>query len=310
VQVFHSQRYTLPLPPGHRFPMRKYHELYARVRERARGWVLSEAPAAVFEELAAVHDPAYVARVLQGGLDPAEERRLGLPWSAALAARSRRSVGGTLAACAAARATGVAVNLAGGTHHSRYAAGAGFCVFNDVALAARAALDEANSGRVLIIDCDVHQGDGTAELLADEPRAYTISIHAARNYPHRKARSDCDVALPDRSDDATYLRELALGLDHALQRARPAFAIYLAGADVYAGDRLGRLALTKAGIAARDQFVLRRLEALDCPVAVVMGGGYADDIGDIVDIHYRTVCLALESWQRRRARIRPVKGPS
>lgn len=301
VQVFHSDRYTLPLPPGHRFPMRKYHELHERVRAEARGWVLREAPAAAFGELAEVHDPAYVARVLHGGLDAAEERRLGLPWSLALAARSCRSVGGTLAACSAARATGIAVNLAGGTHHARHAAGAGFCVFNDIAVAVHAVLGEAGATRVLVIDCDVHQGDGTAELLAGEPRAYTFSIHAARNYPHRKARSDCDIALPDRTDDATYLRELKLGLDHALARAQPAFALYLAGADVYAGDRLGRLALSKAGIAARDLFVLRRLEERGCPVAVVMGGGYADDIADIVDIHYRTVCLALDSWQRRRA---------
>ncbi len=301
MQVFHSDRYTLPLPPGHRFPMRKYHELHARVRAEARGWVLNEAPAAAFAQLAGVHDPAYVRRILEGGLDPAEERRLGLPWSPALAARSCRSVGGTLAAGRAARAEGVAVNLAGGTHHARHAAGAGFCVFNDVALAARAALDEAGAAGVLVVDCDVHQGDGTAALLADEPRAYTFSVHAARNYPHHKARSDCDIALPDGTGDATYLRELALGLDHALARARPGFAIFLAGADVYAGDRLGRLALTKAGIAARDELVLRRLEASACPVAVVMGGGYADDIGDIVDIHYRTVCLALASWQRRRA---------
>ncbi|MEQ8496512.1 MAG: histone deacetylase, partial [Gammaproteobacteria bacterium] len=264
------------------------------------GAILQEAPAAPRGALTRVHDAAYVARVLDSGLAPAEQRRLGLPWSPALAERSLRSVGGTLAACAAARAGGIAVNLAGGTHHAGAASGAGFCVFNDVAIAARELLASGAARRVLIVDCDVHQGDGTATLLATCPAAFTFSIHAARNYPHRKARSDLDIALPDGTADDAYLALLADGLTHAVSAARAEFALYLAGADAWSGDRLGRLALSKAGLRARDELVLATLEAEGCAVAVVMGGGYAEDIADIVDIHFRTVCAAAASWMRRR----------
>ncbi|MEQ8662590.1 MAG: histone deacetylase, partial [Gammaproteobacteria bacterium] len=293
MRIFHSDRYTLPLPPGHRFPMRKYQALHARVRRQADpDWQLHEAPPASRAALTRVHTAAYVAQVLEHGIGAAAERRLGLPWSPALAARSLHSVGGTLAACAAAHTDGIAVNLAGGTHHAGATAGAGFCVFNDVAVAALDALHSGAARHVLVVDCDVHQGDGTAALLATHPAAYTFSIHAARNYPHRKARSRLDIALPDRCGDADYLDLLAAGLEHALAVARPGLAIYLAGADPWAGDRLGRLALSKPGIAARDELVLRALEAAGCRVAVVMGGGYADAVTDIVDIHMGTVRAA------------------
>ncbi|MGE0485379.1 MAG: histone deacetylase [Gammaproteobacteria bacterium] len=298
--VFHSDRFALPLPSGHRFPMAKYARLHERVATlHSEDLTLVEAPEASRAALEAVHDPGYVARVLRGELSLAEQRAIGLPWSPALVERSRRSVGATLAAADAALRDGVAASLAGGTHHARAAHGAGFCVFNDLAVTTHAVLADGRAARVLVVDCDVHQGDGTAEMLADEPRAFTLSVHAARNYPHAKACSDLDIGLPDRSTGVVYLDILERALDHALALSRPELVLFQAGADVYVGDALGRLALDKSTIAIRDERVFAACAARGAAVAVVMGGGYADAVEDIVDIHLATVTAALDSVRRR-----------
>lgn len=301
MDVFHSTRFTLPLPAGHRFPMDKYRLLHERLSvSGAAALSFVEAPAVSLELLAAVHAEDYVRQVCDGSLSARDQRRIGLPWSPALIERARRAAGATVAACDAAMNRGVAVNLAGGTHHAGYARGAGFCVFNDVAIGAVQARASGLAQRVLIVDCDVHQGDGTAELLAGRTGFYTFSIHAARNYPHRKISSDCDIALADGTGDAVYLDALAEGLEHAFSAQRPDLVIYIAGADVYAGDRLGRLAVSKPGIVVRDEMVCAAAAAGGAALAVVMGGGYADLLTDIVDIHYQTVLTVARSHAARR----------
>ncbi len=300
MRVLHSDRFTLPLPAGHRFPMRKYALLRARLdADLALRIRLEEAPACSRDRLHLAHDPGYVARVLDGSMSKAELRRLGLPWSAALAERSLRAVGATLAAVDYALADGISVSLAGGTHHAERAAGAGFCVFNDAAVAALLCRQLDPARRIAIVDCDVHQGDGTARILAGTDRIFTFSLHSARNYPHLKASSDCDIGVPDRADDSMYLRCLDLGLTYVFAVARPDLIIYNAGADPYEGDSLGRLALTKDGLVSRDRLVLCAAEQRGVAVAVVMGGGYPATIEDAVDIHYATVAEALASFERR-----------
>lgn len=295
--VFYSDHFVQPLPPGHRFPMEKY----ARVRERlvAAGVVdpgdLRVPAAATPEQLALAHDPNYIDRVRRGALSDREQRELGFPWSEALVERSLRSTGATIEACRAALAArSLAVNLAGGTHHAFADRGDGYCVFNDSAVAARVMRAEGRARRALVVDCDVHQGDGTAAILVDDPDAFTFSIHGARNYPFRKQRSDLDIDLPDKTGDDAYLAALAGGLAEALARAAPDLAIYLAGADPFAGDKLGRLALSKAGLARRDRMVLSTLLERQVPTAITMAGGYARDVADTVDIHVATVAIAAE----------------
>ena len=298
MQIYGSDRYVLPLPAAHRFPMQKYAALRARVA-RAASDLMREPPAATDEQLTRAHAPSYVDAVASGRLDASALRRIGFPWSDAMVERSRRSAGATLAACRSALAHGCGINLAGGTHHAHAEFGAGFCVFNDAAVAVRALLAEGRVGRALIVDLDVHQGDGTAAILADDPRAFTFSMHGRRNFPFRKAASDLDIELEDGTADEEYLRVLRIALPAVVARSRPGLAIYLAGADPYAGDRLGRLSLTKAGLAARDRYVIDFLAAHEVPVAIAMAGGYADVIDDIVDIHARTVATALEVFEGR-----------
>jgi acetoin utilization deacetylase AcuC-like enzyme len=294
--IFSSDRFVLPLPDGHRFPMEKY----ARLREQtlASGIIapadLREPRAATDAELARAHDPHYVRRVERGELTDKELRRIGFPWSPELGARERLVSGATIEACEAALHDGVAVTLAGGTHHAAADYGAGYCVFNDSAVAVRALQAAGAIARAVIIDCDVHQGDGTALILADDPRCFTFSIHGAKNYPFHKPPSDLDIALPDATDDAMYLAALERGLDQALSRAQADLAIYVAGADPYADDRLGRLALSMAGLEARDRLVLRACRAAGIPVAVSMAGGYARTVADTVAIHLTTVRVAAE----------------
>lgn len=270
---------------------------YARVRERvvAAGLGDMHVPdAATPEQLALAHDPAYVARVCEGRLSDAELRDIGFPWSPAMVERSLRSTGATISACRAALAEGVSVNLAGGTHHAYRDRGSGYCVFNDAAVAARVVQSERRIERALIVDLDVHQGDGTAAILADDPTIFTFSIHGARNYPFKKQQSDLDIALPDRTGDADYLAALEAGLAEAVTRARADLAIYLAGADPFEGDRIGRLALTRDGLARRDHLVLGTCRRAGLPVAVAMAGGYARELDDVVAIHLRTVEIAAE----------------
>jgi acetoin utilization deacetylase AcuC-like enzyme len=288
MKLFYCDHFVLPLPEGHRFPMDKYRRLRERA-EAAGGFELLEPPAATDAELARVHDPAYIARVTEGRMDAREVRALGFPWSPALVERSRRSNGATVAAARVALRSGAAGNLAGGTHHAQVAAAQGYCVFNDCAVAARAMQAEGVIRRALVVDTDVHQGNGTAAIFAEDPSVYTFSIHGARNFPARKVAGDLDVGLDDGTGDGAYLAALADGLDRAFEAALPELVFYIAGADAYAGDRLGRLDVSRAGLAARDRAVVERCAAVDCPVVVVMGGGYAEDIDAIADIHFTSV---------------------
>lgn len=302
LKAFYCDHYALPTAPGSRFPVAKY----ARLRERIAALPglaleLLEAPPLGIADLELAHSRSYVRRVLSGEVSKEEQRLLGFPWTRELVARARRSAGGTLAACEAALVAGVAVNLAGGTHHARCDGGAGYCVFNDVAIAARALSRSRRLKRVLIVDADVHQGDGTAEILAADRHLYTFSIHGERNFPRRKASSDLDIALPDGTGDAVYLRNFRDGLHRALLAARPEFVIYLAGADPFVNDRLGRLDVSKDGLRLRDELVFEQLRLRDLPAAVVMGGGYAPDVEDIVDIHATTIRLAAMHARARRA---------
>lgn len=290
MRTFYCDQFVLPLPEGHRFPMSKY----ALLRERVAADPLIHLevpPAATDEELLGVHTSAYVTAVTQGGLDRTQVRRMGFPWSPELVERSRRSVGGTLAACRAALDEGWAANLAGGTHHAFADRGEGFCVFNDAAVAARAMLAEDRVDSVSIIDLDVHQGNGTAAIFEGDPRVFTLSVHGAHNYPFQKEQSDLDLALADGTDDETYLEAVDAGVSVALA-ATPGLVIYLAGADPFAGDALGRLGVSREGLAERDRIVFDRSAAAGAALAVVMSGGYARPIEHTVDIHASTVLEA------------------
>ncbi len=295
MRVFPSDRYPLELPEGHRFPAAKYALLRRRLEGHAAAGArleFVEPHAATDEELLRVHDRGYVGRVLSGGLSRDEVRRIGFPWSAALVERSLRSTGAAVDAAAAALADGAAASLAGGTHHAGPDWGEGFCVFNDVAVAAREMQARGLVRRVLILDCDVHQGNGTAAIFAGDPAVFTMSIHGARNFPLRKVAGSLDVGLDDGTGDDEYLVALAAALDESVARSRPQLVFYIAGADPFAGDRLGRLRLTKPGLLERDRMVLAAARAAAAPVAIVCGGGYCDDLEAIVDIHAATMLLA------------------
>ena len=291
MKVFYTDGFVLPLPDGHRFPMRKYVLLRQRVAE-ARVGELCVPHAASDEELIRAHDAEYVRRVTRGELTERELRRIGFPWSPRMVERSRRSVGATIAASRSALEDSVSVSLAGGTHHAYADHGEGYCVFNDVAVAARVMQTEERARRVVILDCDVHQGNGTAAIFNGDPTVFTFSIHAAKNFPFHKEASDLDIALSDGTGDEAYLEALARGVDRAIELARADLAIYLAGADPFVDDTLGRLALSKAGLAQRDRCVFERCRAAGLPIAVTMSGGYARNVEDTVDIHFQTVQLA------------------
>lgn len=292
MNAFYTDQFVLPLPEGHRFPMAKYSRL--RLRVQSSGIAEMCVPdAATDEQILRCHDADYLDRVKHGTLTPSEIRRIGFPWSHEMVERSRRSSGATIAACYAALDAGIAVNLAGGTHHACRDHGEGFCVFNDAAIAARDLQANQAVKRVLIIDCDVHQGNGTAQITNGDDSIFTFSIHGEKNFPYRKVDGDLDIGLPDNTADADYLEMLEEGIRRSLFLSNPDIVIYQSGADPFIGDRLGKLAITKNGLAARDRLVLQLLRK-DLPVAVTMGGGYAKDIDDIVDIHFQTVCIASE----------------
>ena len=296
MKLFYTDTFVLPLPAGHRFPMEKYARLRAALLASGDfGEPDFHLPhAASDDELALAHDADYIRRVAHGQLSEREQKAIGFPWSPGMVERSRRSAGATIGACRAALTDGVAANLAGGTHHAFRDRGEGFCVFNDAAVAARLMLAEAGLERVLIVDCDVHQGNGTARILADDERVFTLSLHGARNYPFAKESSDLDIELPDGCDDATYLARLDEALTLAYDLARPQLIIYLAGADPFHDDRLGRLGLTHAGLAERDRRVLQLARASGTPIALAMAGGYARHIDDTVAIHCTTIRLARQ----------------
>ena len=296
MKVLHCDLFTYPLPPDHRFPAAKYGLLRKRVAdELTPPCELLTPDAATDVELLRVHHPEYLAKVVSGALTDREVRRIGLPWSPELVERSRRSVGGTIEACRSALLDGIAVSLAGGTHHAFPDHGAGYCIFNDVAVAVRALQAEGRARRIVVVDCDVHQGDGTAAIFADDSSVFTFSIHGAKNFPLHKERSDLDVNLPDGTGDVDYLDALEIGLERSLALACADLAIYLAGADPFVGDTLGRLALSKDGLAARDRLVFAQCRDADLPVAVVMGGGYAKNIQDTVEVQLETVRIAAKT---------------
>jgi acetoin utilization deacetylase AcuC-like enzyme len=311
--VWSSARYSFPLPVGHRFPVEKY----AMLRERviAEGVVPAERvldpEGATDEMLRLVHTARYVERFTTGALDPVEERRLGFPWSPALVERSRRAVGGTIAAARHALVHGTAMNLAGGTHHAFPDHGEGFCVFNDVAIAIRLLRAEGLIRRAAVIDLDVHQGNGTHAIFAGDESVYTFSMHGARNYPFNpmpagaavagasrewayglRVPGTLDIELEDGTGDAEYLALLERALPGVLLASRPDLVVYLAGADPHEGDRLGRMKLTTNGLLRRDAMVLGACREVGHPVAIVIAGGYGRDISHTVEIHVATARLA------------------
>src|SRR5919205_1371228 len=294
LKVFYSDRFVLPLPEGHRFPMVKYSMLRERVETAdICGPDELRVPRAVSdEEILRAHERGYLRQVVSGTLTRSEMRRIGFPWSERMVERSRRASGGTLGACLAALEDGFAANLAGGTHHAFADRGEGYCVFNDSAIAARAVRAGELVERVVVVDTDVHQGNGTAAILRGDPSIFTFSIHGAKNFPFRKEKSDLDVALPDGADDGEFLEALQDGLEKALERSEAGLAIYLAGADPFENDRLGRLSVSKEGLARRDRLVLESCRERGVAVAVTMAGGYARRIEDTVEIHLRSILTA------------------
>ena len=292
--VWSSAHYTFPLPSGHRFPLAKYTLLRDRVI--AEGIVPAERvlePEGVTDdELRLVHTADYVDRFNTGRLDPAGERRIGFPWSPALVERSRRAVGGTVAASRHALAHGMAMNLAGGTHHAFADHGEGFCVYNDIAIAIRLLKRDARIRRAVVIDLDVHQGNGTHAIFAGDEDVYTFSMHGGKNYPFHKVPGTLDVELADRTGDEEYLRLLQDSLPRVLAAAAPDLVLYIAGADPHEGDALGRLALTFDGLARRDAYVLGQCREIGVPVAITIGGGYGKRIEDTVAVHTATARIA------------------
>ena len=301
MKAFYADTVPLNLPPGHRFPAEKY--VMLRERVFASGLFapndLRQAPPASETDLRRVHTPDYVQRVLTGQLSEREIRRIGLPWSPELADRSQRAVGGAIQACRAASAEGSGIYLGGGTHHAYPDHGEGFCVFNDVAVAGRVMLAEGLARRILIVDCDVHQGNGTAAIFAGDPQVFILDLYGEKNFPFHKEPVSLPIPLDDGAGDDAYLEALTQGLRRAIPQSRAELAIYLAGADAYEGDRLGRLALTKPGLAERDRLVLDALQRAGVPRAVVMSGGYAKNIRDSVDIHFQTIQMVTQMTNRK-----------
>ncbi|GAA3963168.1 histone deacetylase [Hymenobacter antarcticus] len=293
-----SDHYTLDLPAGHRFPIAKY----ALIREQLL-WQGIAAPEDFYEpglcaeeDLLRVHTAEYWHRVRDLQLTPREVRNLGLPQSPQLVRRSLSSSAGTLQSAVRALRDGIGLNLAGGTHHAFADRGEGFCVLNDQAIAAAHLLARGLARQILIVDLDVHQGDGTAAIFRNEPRVFTFSMHAGANYPLRKEQSDLDIALALGTGDAEYLAQLRATLEPLVERVKPDFIFYQAGVDVLATDKLGKLALTPAGCRQRDELVLGLCHARGLPVAVSMGGGYSERLADIVDAHCNTFRVAFELW--------------
>ncbi|MEZ4295673.1 MAG: histone deacetylase [Polyangiaceae bacterium] len=294
MRLFFSDQDRLALPEGHRFPSAKYPRIWQHLAAEHPSLV-EHAPRAEWPDIALAHDARYVGALREGTLPVPVVRKLGFPWSESLVNRSRRSVGGTLAALRWALIHGAAGHLAGGTHHAFPDRGEGFCVFNDLAVAIHVARRDFAVDRVAVIDLDVHQGDGTAAMFRHDPAVFTLSLHGARNYPFRKEPGSLDVALPDHTPDSAYLEALDAALPAVIAH-RPQLLLYQAGVDPLAGDRLGRLALTHAGLMARDARVYALAEKLRIPIVVTLGGGYHRNIDATVEAHvnvYRGLVSAL-----------------
>ena len=300
MQVFYTPRYYADIGDGHVFPIRKFELVRDRLLTEGTldpTELVEPAPAAL-EDVLLVHTEDYVSRLCTGTLTPKEIRRLGLPWSESLVRRSFYATGGTLAATQVALAEGYSSNLAGGTHHSFADRGEGFCVLNDVAIAIRAMRARKRLLRVAIVDCDVHQGNGTATIFSDDEDTFTFSIHGANNYPLFKAQSTLDVELPDGTSDDEYLETLATNLPRVFAH-EPEIIFYLAGADPYIGDKLGRLAVSIDGLRERDAYVLRECYERELPIVTVMSGGYGKDINDTIEIHCNTIRVVKEVFETR-----------
>jgi len=306
LKVFYTDPFWIPIPENHRFPVRKYARLRKRILDA--GIVppdnLRVPRAATQEEMLRAHSPGYLKRLQKGALTDKEIRQIGLPWSPEMVERARRSAGATIQACRHALTEWLAINLGGGTHHAFSDQGQGYCLLNDSAIAVRTLQAESRVRHVLILDCDVHQGNGTAAIFKGDSTVFTFSIHGKYNFPFHKEKSDLDIAMENGADDATYLEALQRGLLQALASADADLVIYLAGADPYRKDQLGRLSLSKEGLAERDRIVFRLCGKAELPVAVTMAGGYATEIEDTVDIHFQTVISALQFQKAMHSRKR------
>jgi acetoin utilization deacetylase AcuC-like enzyme len=295
MRICYSDRYMVPLAPTHPFPMPKYR--LVRDRLLAEGsityWHLIEPLLASDEDILLVHSARYWLRCARGELTATEVRRIGFPWSEGLVRRSRASVQGTIMAARNALRDGLACNLAGGTHHAFPDHGEGYCVLNDIAIATRVLQRDGLAQRIAVIDCDVHQGNGTAAIFAADPAVFTFSIHGDKNFPLRKEQSKLDIALPDGTGDEAYLRILEEHIPAILREFRPDFVFYQAGVDPFERDRLGKLKLSLAGLRERDEYVIQQCRQMGIPVATTMGGGYARDISETVEAHANTVRAAL-----------------
>jgi acetoin utilization deacetylase AcuC-like enzyme len=296
LKIFYTDIFKIPLPSKHTFPKDKYPLLRKRISEKLDSAMveMSIPNPATDEQILRVHDAAYFQRFVNGELTDKEVRRVGLPWSPQIVQRARYSIGGTIAACRASLNEGVAVNLGGGTHHAFSDHGQGYCWLNDIVIASRTMQVEGLAGKIMIIDCDVHQGNGTAAILKDDPTIFTFSIHGKNNFPYHKEISDLDIELVDQTDDAAYLNALEEGLSEFITKSSAELVIYLAGADPYRTDRFGRLSLTKAGLAQRDALVFQHCHRAGLPVAVTLAGGYAPQVQDTVDINFQTILAALK----------------
>jgi acetoin utilization deacetylase AcuC-like enzyme len=295
MRIYYSDRYTIPLEPTHPFPMSKYR--LTRDRLLADGtishWHLTEPAMAKDEDILLVHEPSYWLRCVRGQLARQEIRRIGFPWSEALVRRSRAAVQGTILAARSALLDGIASNLAGGTHHAYPDHGEGYCVLNDIAIAIRVLQRDRLVRRVAVIDCDVHQGNGTAAIFYRDPDVFTFSMHGEKNFPARKEQSTLDLHLPNGVGDEEYLTILERHLSQILDGFRPEMVFYQAGVDPYERDQLGKLKLTIDGLRRRDQFVLESCRQRRLPVVTTMGGGYANPIGATVEAHCNTVRVAI-----------------
>ena len=290
--------YRYPVPEGHRFPMDKYELL---PQQLLREGIVQEddffAPEPVsLDAVYAVHQKEYTDRFVQGRLEAQAARRIGFEQSPLLVERELRLAQGTLSGALKALDTGIAFNIAGGTHHACYDYGEGFCMINDQAVAAQYLLDHTATQQVLVIDLDVHQGNGTANIFQQEKRVFTFSMHGEHNYPFRKERSDWDIGLPDGSTDDVYLQLLEDALPRLLEQVQPGFIFYQAGVDILASDKMGRMACTPAGCKQRDRLVLSAARKHNIPLQCSMGGGYSPDIRTIIEAHTNTYRVAKELY--------------
>ncbi len=304
LRLYYCDHYEIPLPPGHKFPMRKYRML-RELLAAERCFDLQESPMADYESIALVHDQSYISAFLSGDIAPAVLRRIGFPWSVGLVRRTLASVGGTISAAEQALQEGFSGGLAGGTHHAFRAEGAGFCVFNDVAVAIASLRVRGMIRRACVLDLDVHQGDGTAKLFEDDDEVLTISVHGKNNFPFRKQFSKLDIDLPDGAEDAEYLSVMPAVLERAVAFG-PDILFYQSGVDGLASDRLGRLSLTGQGLMHRDQMVLKTCLDYGIPCAITLGGGYSDPVEPTVEAHANTFRAAAECYSKYTSALKNI----